>query len=360
MQIARKKEKALVGLEIETGSIAATEVRANGSTRVSATAVAPLAPEAFRDGEVGDAEALTEGLKRLYSENKLSKRVRLGIANQRVVVRTLRLPALEDPKELDAAIRFQAQDQIPMPIDQAVLDHRVVGGVSEGGEQSGPKIDVIVVAARREMIQSSLTPLRDAGLQPVGIDLSAFGMIRALGDIGAPETRGEEAAPAAAASLYCNVGDATNLAVAKARSCLFTRVAPTGMETIVSGLCASTGLTREHAEMWLKHVGLAAPLETLSGEPAVLTATRQALEAGASSLQDELRLTLDYYKAQEGSVPIQSVVLSGPGSAIPGMAERLGQSVGLPLQVGRPRALTDRDPTEAARLTLSYGLALED
>ena len=130
MQITRKREKSLVGLEIEAGSIAATEVRANGGARVSAAAIGPLAPEAFSDGEVGDGDALVAALKSLFAENKLSKRVRLGIANQRVVVRTLRLPAIEDPKELDAAIRFQAQEQIPMPLDQAILDHRVVGGAA--------------------------------------------------------------------------------------------------------------------------------------------------------------------------------------------------------------------------------------
>ena len=61
--------------------------------------------------------------------------MRLGIANQRVVVRTLRLPAIEDPDELDSAIRFSAQEQIAMPLEQAVIDHRVVGGIGavEGG-----------------------------------------------------------------------------------------------------------------------------------------------------------------------------------------------------------------------------------
>src|SRR5689334_20766998 len=111
MQLARKREKALVGLEIEAGSIAATEVRSAGSETVSATAIAPLPDGAFADGEVADPAALTDSLRALFSEHKLAKRVRLGIANQRVVVRTLRLPALEDPKELDAAIRFQAQEQ---------------------------------------------------------------------------------------------------------------------------------------------------------------------------------------------------------------------------------------------------------
>ncbi len=360
MQLTRKKEKSLVGLEIEAESIAATEVRINGSARVSETAIAPIPPEAFRDGEVADADALAESLRSLFAENNLSKSVRLGIANQRVVVRTLRLPLIEDPDELDAAVRFQAQEHIPMPLDHAVLDHRVVGGVGGEGEDGPPKIDVVVVAARRDMIEASLAPLRSAGLKPVGVDLSAFGMIRALGGAAAGKPNGEGVAPAPSAALYCNIGDTTNLAVAKGRSCLFTRVAPAGLDSIVAGLTSSADLSSEHARMWIEHVGLEAPVEGIGGDQAIVFAVRRALEGGVSALQDELRLTLDYYGAQESSVPIDRVVLSGPGSAVTGLPERLEQLVGLPCAAARPEALSNLDAASAARLTLSYGLALED
>lgn len=189
----------------------------------------------------------------------------------------------------------------------------------------------------------------------MGIDLSAFALIRALGD-----SVGVEPGTTPGAVLYCNIGDATNLAVAKGRSCLFTRVAPVGVETMLNGLCEKTGLTREHARMWIDHVGLTTPVESLAGDPAVLGATRGALETGISALQDELRLTLDYYKAQKGAVAIDRVVLGGPGSTVPGLNERLEQSTGLPFQAGRPAALGELAPGEAARLTLSYGLGLEN
>ena len=94
----------------------------------------------------------------------------------------VRLPAIEDPNGAGhSAVRFSAQEQIAMPLDQAVIDHRVIGGVG-AIEGAPPQVDVMVVAARRDMIAASLKPLRDAGLEPVGVDLSAFGMIRALGE----------------------------------------------------------------------------------------------------------------------------------------------------------------------------------
>ncbi len=121
-------DDGVVGLEVEADSVAAAEVHVNGTAQLVASGIAPLAPGAVDDGEVADADAVAEALRSLFSTHKLSRRVRLGIANQRVVVRTLRLPAIEDPKELAAAVRFSAQEQIPMPIEEAVLDHRVVGG----------------------------------------------------------------------------------------------------------------------------------------------------------------------------------------------------------------------------------------
>lgn len=354
----RSKDSATVGVEIEAGSIGVAEVRSNGSAYLAASATAPLPPEAFRDGEVADSESVAEALRSLFAEHKLSKRVRLGIANQRVVVRTLRLPAIDDPDELKAAVNFAAQEQIAMPLEQAVIDHRVVGGIG-AVEGAAPQIDVIVVAARRDMIATSLKPLRDAGLEPVGVDLSAFGMIRALGDAsGAPDADGEPRVTPSAV-LYCSFGDVTNLAVAKGRSCLFTRVSPVGLEDVAANLASSTGLPPEHARMWLDHVGLERPLTEIEGDPDAVAKSRAALENGASALLDELRLSLDFYGAQEGAVPVERIVLCGPGSEIPDLATHMEPVLGLPIAIGRPEALAGLDPASAARLTLPFGLALE-
>jgi type IV pilus assembly protein PilM len=350
----------MVGLEIEAGSVAAAEARIDGGVaRVTAAGVGPLAPEAFRDGEVSEPEAITEALRALFAKHGLSSRVRLGIANQRLVVRTLRLPAIESPDELEAAVRFSAQEQIAMPLEEAVIEHRVVGGVPATPE-SPAQIDVMVVAARREMILASLAPLRDAGLEPVGVDLSAFGMIRVLAD-GVAEASTDDAAFSASrpATLYCNVGDATNLAVARGRSCLFTRVSPVGLEDIAGSLASTTGLSLEHAGMWLNHVGLGRPVEAIEGDPATVARTRSTLEHGAASLVDELRMSLDFYGAQEAAVPVERIVLGGLGSAITGLAEAMEPAIGLPISVGRPQALAGYDAAAAARLTLPLGIALD-
>jgi type IV pilus assembly protein PilM len=359
MQLTAKKAKPVVGLEIAGDSIAAAEVK-GASGELGKVAVGQLPDGAFRDGEVTDPEALADTVRDLFSTHKLSKRVRLGIANQRVVVRALRLPAIDDPAEQEAAVRFQAQEQVPMPLDQAVLDYRVVGG-APATEESGPTIDVILVAARRQMVEATLAPLRKAGLQPVGIDLSAFGLIRALGEAGpiASEIAGEEAMRPEGAALYCNLGDTTNLAVSRRRSCLFTRVAPVGLGDFAEQLAAQTGLSPEHARMWLGHVGLSQPLAEISGDPGTVAASREVLSAGVDSLQAELRLSLDFYAAQEGAAPVDKVILSGQGIMVPGFAEALQSGFHIPFESRVPEALRGFDGPTAARLTLSYGLALE-
>jgi type IV pilus assembly protein PilM len=363
----KKKSGTTVGLDIEAGSIAAAELRANGAVEVVGAAVAPLSPGAFHEGEVADADSLADSLKELFSEHKLSKQVRLGVGNQRVVVRTVRLPAIEDPKEMDAAVRFQAQEQISMPLDQAVLEHQVVGGVAGGEDGATPQVDVVVVAARREMIASFVEPVRRAGLEPVGVDLAAFGMIRALteSDAGVAESRSDpelsqEEAPTSDAVLYCNVGDVLNLAVARRRSCLFTRVSTSGLEQIAGRFAGSHDLSVEHATQWLTHVGLEMPTEQIEGDPQTISDARAALEEGVGALADELRLSLEYYGAQESAVPVGRIVFSGPGSAIPGLAETMAAGISLPISVSRPTALASYEESMAARLTLPYGLALDD
>ncbi len=381
------KQKSMVGLDIEAGSIAASEVGVNGSMRVLRHGIAPLEPGIFREGEVSDPEALAGALKDLFAEHKLSKSVRLGVANQRIAVRTLYLPLIENAGELETAIRFQAQEHVPMPLDQAVLDWEVIGHTTtENGE---PRVEVVVVAARREMINSLLEALERADLRADGIDLSAFGMIRALQEGGhagvgaadfvaaptvsyeervAQQAAGEEpAAPASpdvqpvrAAQLYCNLGDVVNLAVAQGPSCLFTRISPVGIEGIAQRLAERRQLNLVHARQWLVHVGLEAPVEEIEGDEETVRSTREALDEGAGKLADEIRLSLEFYGAQEGVVAVDGIVACGPGTTIPGLVERLQRDLGHPFSVGRPTALATLDDAAAARLTLSYGLALED
>ena len=203
----------------------------------------------MREGEVVDQDALSEALRELFGENRLGKRVRIGVANQRTVMRTLELPPLTDRKELAAAVRFQAQDQVPMPLNSAVLDFHPLGVVDT---PAGPRQRVVLVAAQRDMIDKLLAAVRGAGLTPEGLDLSAFALIRSL-----RHREDDEAGRV----LYLNVDGLTNLAIADGSVCLFTRVVGGGLESMAAEIAERRGVPIEEARALIRPVDLSGPAD---------------------------------------------------------------------------------------------------
>lgn len=341
----KPRSSTVVGLDLDPSHIAAAEVAVNGSLSVRRGAVAPLAPGVLRDGEVADPARLAEALRAVWAEHELPPRVRLGIANQRIVVRTLDLPVTPDPKALKAAVEAEAPDHIPMPMDEAVVDFQALGVVSAPG---GPRSRVVIVAVRREMIDRMVGATRDAGLQLVGIDLSAFGMVRALAGAGDADAR-----------LYINVAGLTNVAVANASGCLFTRAASGGLDALVHTLAERRSLTVEHSQQWLQHVGLLAPLEDIEGDAELVATTRTVLEEGVHQLADTVRNSLNFYRTQASAEPVEDGVVTGPVLGIPGFAERLSELLKLPLE-GVVVPLEDESAgLDVGRLTVAAGLAVD-
>jgi len=345
--VAGLGSKPLVGLDIEPGYVAAVQ-GAPGRVAVDQAAYAQLPSGVVRDGEVQDVATLTAVLKDLFEQHKLSKRVRLGVANQRIVMRMIDLPPLIDEKQIASAVRFQAQDHIPMPLDQAVLEHKTLGTVETA---EGPRTRVVLVAARRDMIDRLVQAALGAGLRPQGIDLSAFAMIRAL------HRRGE-----AGTRVYVNVGGITNLAVASGLTCVFTRVIQQGVESLAGELAERRGLTLEHAHAWLIHVGLEKTVEEIDGDEDIVLEARSVLVDGVRRVGDEVRNSLDFYSMQDGADPVQQLVLTGPAIAIPGFSERFGHQVGLEPEIGNVAEgrAGGFGGIDAGRLAVAAGLTVEE
>jgi type IV pilus assembly protein PilM len=339
----KKNSKNLVGLDIDPSGVTAVEVTVNGRINIERAAVAPLEDGIVRDGEITDVEGLANALKALWKDNKgLGKRVRVGVASQRIVVRVIDVPVLSNAKELDAAVRFQAQDQLPMPLESAVLDHVALDVVDNG---AGPRQRVLLVAARREMVDRILAAVRGAGLRPEGIDLAAFAMVRAL----------YRAAPAEETALYLSIGGLTNLAVAHGTACLFTRASAFGLEALAVELAERRALTLEHARGWLEHVGVAEPIENLDGDEEIVAEARRVLLAGGRRIAADIRNTLDFHSSQAAAGPVTRVIITGPVTSVPGFAAALSAELGLPVEVGS----VDGGPSGVAsgRLTIAAGLA---
>ncbi len=349
--MGRSRSTTVVGLTIEAGRIAAAQVAVNGSVVVQAGAVAELAPGVVRDGEVADTEALASALRDLWREHRgLDKRVRIGVANARIVVRTLYLPPIEKASDLATAVQFQAKDEIPMPLEDAVLDFHATGIVDT---PAGPRERVVLVAARRDMLVDVLSATRAAGLKPIGVDLSAFGMVRAL------QPAGEDTGP----ELFASVGGITNLAIAEDGVCGFTRVAGSGLESLAVELAERRGLTLEHARMWLHHVGLAEDVETIDGDEQIVADARAILAAGVRRVAGEIRGSLDFHYTQaSGEDGVRRVILTGPGVAVAGFASQVERELGIEVQerVVAGAAGTNLSRLDAACLTVAAGLAVEE
>src|SRR4051812_46098468 len=199
-----------VGLDIDGRYLAAAQVE---SGRVVRGVSLELPTGLVADGEVVNRDGLAEALKNFVTETGLPKSVRLGVANQQIVVRVVELPRIEDEKQRDAAVRFQAAEAIAMPLDEAVLDHQAAG-YSEAPDGT-QRMQVVVVAARTRMIATLLEAIKAAGLKAEGVDLDAFALVRML----AVDEYGSEAS----ARVFCHLGGVTNLAIAVGPNCFFTR-----------------------------------------------------------------------------------------------------------------------------------------
>jgi type IV pilus assembly protein PilM len=293
-----------VGLDIDGRYIAAAQV-VDG--RVTRAASQNLPEGVVRDGEVVDPDALGQHLKSFAAATGLPRNVRLGVVNQQIVVRVVELPRIEDDNQRDAAVRFQASEAIAMPLDEAVLDHQVAGFTT--AHDGTPRMQVVLVAARRKMIDSLIGAVKSAGLRVDGIDLDAFALVRALATTG--EESGEEEA-----RVFCHLAGITNLAIAVGSTCYFTR-----------------------------------PLSAVWDD-----------EDAGSKLADEIRLSIDYYMTQPEAKPVVEVVLSGPGSSEQELSDSLETHLGIAVRVATPLGSIDgsslgpnEDPN---RYTVAAGLSL--
>jgi type IV pilus assembly protein PilM len=301
----KRRRTAVIGLDIQPGYVAAVRARMNGSVVVEQAAAVSLPADTVREGEVLNQEALAGALRELFAGAALDKHVRIGVANQRTVMRTLEVPPLSDQKELAAAVRFQAEDQVPMPLNNAVLDFRPLGVVDtpEGARQR-----VLLVAAQRDMIDKLLVATKAAGLHPEGVDLSAFALIRSLYR---PDRQQGENGPSGA--LYLNVGGLTNMAIGEGTTCRFTRVLARGLEAIASEVAERRAVPIDQARELLRRINLSAIGDEPHGHVSMIGSEAQVATAVAPQADQPLA---------ETSAPVgEPGTHGGAGVAAPGEGE---------------------------------------
>lgn len=315
--------KVRIGLDIGSTAVRAVELTGGDSPAVVRAAQAPLPPGAVENGEVRDAHAVAEGIKELWHRGKFKGRqVYCGVGNQRLVVREIALPWLPE-KEMRASLGFQVQELIPMPVDEAVLDYDVI---EEFQDDDRKMLRLLLVAAQRVMVEGVVSAVMSAKLEPMGLDLVPFALVRSVGTTGAGMDL-EETGDEAIVDIGAHV---TNIVVHGAGTTRFVRVLPSGGRDVTLAIARSLGVDDEVAER-LKRGEEAPDVENLPSAEQVRTV---AIER-AGTFVDEVRSSLEFYTAQSRGTPIGRLIVTGGGSLLHGLLDLMRDRIPVSVEPGR-------------------------
>lgn len=329
-----------VGLDIGTSAVRAAVVQTGKGVPVLQRYGQVALPEgAVVAGEIVEEAIVRDALTQLWKTAKLpKKRVVVGIANQRVIVRRVDVPYMAED-ELAQALPFQAQEYIPIPIDEAILDFVPLEEfATPNGE---PMLSVLVVAAQKDMAAEILRVVGTAGIKVMAIDLQAFALSRAvLGadfdlDIG---TQG-----------IVNIGAGlTQVILMKGGTIRFLRILTIGGASFTSALADRMPMEPEQAEQYKRRTGVAidAVLQGIEGEELA----RQVLTEEADILIEEIRGSVDYYLSQSGADTLDRLFVAGNGARLPNLANRLGRALGVGVE---PVRVLDEEKMQVGKLGLS-------
>ncbi len=352
--------KRLVGLKVGASQLAAARIANNGSAELLQVAREPLEPGIVVGGELRDPDALAAALKDFFTKHKLPKKgVRLGIANNRIGVRTFDIAGINDQKQLTNAIRFRAQEALPIPIDQAVLDYQVLGeGVDDDGQ---PTKRILLVVAYRELVDRYMDACKKAGIQLMGIDLEAFALLRALQ---APQ-EGTGSDPSAALVAVAIGHDRSTFAVSDGRICEFTRVLEWGGSALNVAIARALDAAPSEVDGVKRALALTDEMvpEGLNAEQA--KKARDAMRRAIQTFARELVSSLQYYQNQPGSLGIGEIVLTGGTAHLHGLAGELERLIGVRVRVGDPLARMKvskkvGETEQVGSLAVAIGLGIED
>jgi type IV pilus assembly protein PilM len=363
----RPTYRELVGVKVGATQVAAAHIVNNGGPELRQVVRETLPTGVVVGGELRQPQVLTDVLARLFQANGLPPQAaRLGIANDRVGVRAFEITGAADQTQLENAIRFRAQELLPIPLEKVLLDYRVLEqDVDENGE---PRSRVLLVVTHRELVDPYVTAFQQAGIGLVGVDLEAFAVLRALapgsGETGDGASDGGGDGPVAFVTV--SIGhERSTLAVTDGGVCEFARVLSWGGATLTTAISSALAVPPTVAETVKKSLSLAATPAPAQGLDAAQTRTAvDAVRRELHGFARELVSSLQFYQSLPGSLPIGEIVVSGGTSALEGVEAELARLVAVPVRVGDPLGRVKVGPSvevpeQRGSLTVAIGLGIE-
>jgi type IV pilus assembly protein PilM len=343
-----------IGVDVGSTAVRVAEVAAGEIPVIVRAAQVPLRPGVVEAGEVRRPDAVAEALRELWSKSGVkSKQVHVGVGNQRVIVREVALPWLPE-KELRDTLGFQVQEFIPMPVEEAVLDYHVIG---ETEVEDRPMVRLLLVAAQKTMVDQLVSAALGAKLEPMGLDLVPFAMVRAVGATGV----GMELEAGGGEALVDVGAHVTNIVVHSKGETRFVRILPSGGRDITTAIAAGLSVDDEVAER-LKRGELVEETEATPEQAHEIAMTR------ATQFVDEIRSSLEFYTAQSQGARIDRLLVAGGGSKLAGFVEIVRQRIPVAVEQGRvfsrfgsnlglsPDAQSEAEPV----LATAVGLAIPE
>ena len=338
------RKRTTIGLDIGSGLIKVAVVdHSKKEPQLQRVAVQPLMQDAIVEGEVMDPGVVGEAIQAaLAAAGVKSKQVVTAVGGRDVIIKKI---AIERVKEQQARelMRWEAEQHVPVDMESVELDFQILDPDAEGLEMS-----VLLVAAKRELVESKMRVLTDSGLEPAMVDVDAFALHNAF------EMNHPEAMEGMVALV--NIGhDVTNINILEEGVPILTRDLTLGTRRFSEDLQRDRGVSAEEATALIQGTDrsphLDAVNETRGEEIAV------GVERAVAFLASNTR----------GGASVRATYACGGGARIPGLVEQLGSRLRIESQLANPLAtLSMADgaleglsaDTIAPLLMLPIGLAL--
>jgi type IV pilus assembly protein PilM len=314
--------KSIVGLDIGSSTIKAVEIsrRSNGEEfELTHLGVSRLPAEAIVQGAFLNSSAIVDGIREAIDNAKIkTKQIAAAVSGHSVIVKKVNLPSMT-PEELDEQIRWEAEQYIPFDVNEVNLDFQILDS-SDGEGQ----MEVLLVAAKKDLIDDYVQVIQEAGLQPAVIDVASFAVENAF-------ESNYDIHPGEVAALV-NIGaQVVNINIVQNGAPAFTRDITTAGNQYTEEIQKALSISFDEAER-IKLGGR----RSEESQDVVPQEVEQAMQAVTETVVGEISRSLDFFAATSADSRIERVFLSGGGANVSGFEKIFHERTGLAVEIMNP------------------------
>lgn len=339
-----------VGLEIGTSAVKVVELRQGKPPSLAALATRTMPPGLIQDDQIQDEPGLAAEIKALFDDAGIRKRhVVTAVPNRQAITRNIMVPKMT-LQELEEAIKWEAERYIPFPIDEVELDFYVLDhpdDVPEGGQ-----LEVVIAAARLDLLTRQVETLRLAGLEPVVIDIKPFALLRSLKGALLGEHLNRSTLSGIGYTEADEIGvvleiaaSNTTITLVRGERVLMNRNINISGDDFTAAVQRAFGLDFDAAEDVKLQFGTATIPSEDEEELLNFDAKREqyspsrvyeALRPVLIELTTEIRRSLEFFRVQTGDANISRMLVTGGGASLRGLPEAIGDTLGVRVELGDP------------------------